>query len=74
MAIQEITDIPSETEADEVVATFKAIGCYPVEKVPQGDGKWTVRVITCPGSRVSQSLQQRVSSMSTPSFRTGIFG
>ncbi|MGC2422912.1 MAG: hypothetical protein WA666_01000 [Nitrospirota bacterium] len=46
---QKITDILTETEADEVVATFKAIGCDPVERVKQSDGKWTVRLITCPG-------------------------
>jgi hypothetical protein len=63
MATQEITDIPTETEADEVVATFKAIGCDPVEKVSQSDGKWTVCVMTCPGHRVSHDLQQRISSM-----------
>jgi hypothetical protein len=74
MAPQEITDIPTEAEADEVVATFKSIGCYPVEKAPQSDGKWTVRVITCPGTRDSHSLQQRISAMPTPYFRTGIFG
>jgi hypothetical protein len=74
MAAQEITDIPTEAEADEVVTTFKSIGCHPVEKAPQGDGKWTVRVITCPGPRVSHSLQQRILSIPTPYFRTGIFG
>ena len=46
MTTQKITDISTETEADEVVATFKAIGCDPVGKVKQSDGKWTVRVLT----------------------------
>jgi hypothetical protein len=72
MATQEITDIPTEVEADEVVATFKSIGCHPVEKVPQSDGKWTVRVITCPGPKVSHILQQKLSSMPTPYLRAGI--
>lgn len=57
MAIQKIADIPTEAEADEVVATFKAIGCDPVEKVKQSDGKWTVHVITCPSPKASHSTR-----------------
>ena len=65
MATQKITDIPTETEADEVVATFKAIGCDPVDKVKQSDGKWTVSVITCPGPKVRRSMPENISSIPT---------
>ena len=44
MTTQKITDISTETEADEVVATFKAIGCDPVGKVKQSHGKWILSV------------------------------
>ena len=42
----QITDIPNEEKADEIIAQFIELdGCSSAEKVQQDNGLWTVNAI-----------------------------